>query len=159
TLPEDSRIHERRSCRCDICVEGQGTRFILPWATDANSEFRRRTNVPAFDVSAISPLVTAMEQTVPTAMLFLRKIRTVYIRKNSVEVRAIRREDDGNDTLIGDGRNVETWYVLRGDFNAKAEGLRLQYPSRLNKSADVAIAVPYDHGLEGRLCAYLPTEE
>jgi Domain of unknown function (DUF3883) len=157
TRPEAERI--RVHTRCPVCDGEAGTSFILPWARDPNSEFRRRTNTPPVDADAPAELGQVLDRVVPTAMLFLRRIRSVELLRNSEPHKELVREDDGEDTLISDGQTERLWRVLSGDFGSEAEELRLRYPGKLEKTSEVAVAVPFSTDLEGLLCAYLPTEE
>lgn len=157
TLPEESRIRVCESC--DVCGDETGTRFVLPWATDPKSEFRVHAKVPHVDQGIIESLTRALLDTIPTAMLFLKKIRKVEILHDSVSIRTFDRVDDGNDVLIGDGQTLSVWRLLTGDFHADARSLQAKYPDKIDKSAEVQIAVPRDQELEGQFCAYLPTEE
>src|SRR5207247_11001320 len=73
TQPEADRIRVHR--RCQVCEGEMGTRFILPWARDPNSEFRQRTTAPAVDDATPKELSEVLDRVVPTAMLFLSHIR------------------------------------------------------------------------------------
>jgi len=152
---ERIRVHHQ----CPVCEGEAGTRFILPWARDPNSEFRRLTNTPSVGEGAPAELAEVLERVVPTGILFLRKIRQVVLLRNS-EVRTdVVREDEGEDTLISDGRSEQIWRVISGDFDGDANEMRLRYPSKLEKSSEIALAIPFGNEIEGLLCAYLPTEE
>jgi hypothetical protein len=157
TQEEANRIREHG--RCQVCDGETGTRFILPWARDPNSEFRRRTNAPAIDDRAPAELAEVLDRVVPTAMLFLRRIRSVNLLVNSKSRRELMRVDDREDTLISDGQVEQLWRVVPGDFESEADELRLRYPGKIEKSSEVSVAIPYGIDLEGLLCAYLPTDE
>lgn len=55
TQPEEERIRVHR--RCPVCDGETGTRFILPWARDPNSDFRQRTNATPVDGNDEAELV------------------------------------------------------------------------------------------------------
>ena len=157
TLAEDSRIHVCDSC--DACRSETGTRFILPWATDPRSDFRVRAKVPAVDQVTIQALLASLLDLVPTAMLFLKKIRTVEVVRDSRSIREFHRLDDGGDVLIDDGQTAHIWRILNGEFDEDADTLLARYPEKIEKVPSLTVAIPYDQELPGRLCAYLPTEE
>ncbi|MFI5386234.1 MAG: DUF3883 domain-containing protein [Fimbriimonadales bacterium] len=157
TQAEGERIRVHR--RCAVCEGETGTRFILPWARNPASEFRRRTNAPPVGELGPDELAAVLERVVPTAMLFLRRIRHVDLRRNSRPLRDVVREDDADDILISDGPDVRVWRLISGDFTSDAKELRTRYPSKLEKSSEVALAVPHGGEVDGLLCAYLPTEE
>jgi hypothetical protein len=157
TQPEEERI--RVHARCSTCHGETGTRFILPWARDPNSDFRQRTNAPPVDGNDEVELAEVLDRVLPTAMLFLRHIRRVVLLKDSQLRKDVVREDDGEDTLVSDGETDQLWRILSGDFGPEANELRLRYPAKLEKSSDVAVAVPFGVDLDGLLCAYLPTDE
>lgn len=157
TLPEGQRISECRSCA--VCNGETGTRFVLPWATDPRSTFRIKAKLPPIDAAAIGRIRDALLDTVPTAMLFLKKIRSVEINGSSATLAKFERVDDGADILIANGPTTHAWRILRGDFDREAEALRARYPTMQEKLTGIAIAVARDQDSPGRLCAYLPTEQ
>jgi Domain of unknown function (DUF3883) len=157
TLAEQDRIRVHTSC--EVCQGQGGTRFILPWATNPNSAFRRLTGSQAVQPEWPAEFFRVLEEVVPTATLFLRKIRRIDLLADGELRRSIRRQDDGDDMLITDGRQDRLWRILRGDFEGHAQALRSESPESVQKSAAVSIALPLEEDVAGVLCAYLPTEE
>jgi len=153
--PETSRIIETAT------PDAQGTTFILPWARDPESEFRRRTGSAAVGPDEPQRLLDILANYLPTAMLFLRHVRQVEVARDGQTWFRYRREDADDICEITGGSQPNLWLMLRGDFDQDAAALRSKYPGKIEdrRRAEVTIAIPLDCDADGLLCAYLPTDE
>ena len=162
TQPANDRIGE-----CSGCVKCHathpGTRFILPWALDPDSDIRQRLN--AAPATKDSPLhfLAELERSLPTAMLFLKNLNQVEICQNGKLLRCLERERNGNLVLLTDGKpaNDRVWHLFHGNFSNEAAALRQKFPKLIEtkRSADVVLAVPVVPLESGLLCATLPTQQ
>ena len=153
--PEKSRIIETSA------PDVRGTTFILPWARDPESEFRRRTGSAAIGPDDPQRLLDVLADDLPTAMLFLRHVREVEVARDGQVCFRYRREDADDVCEITGGDLPSLWLMLRGDFDQDAAALRAKYPGKIEdrRRAGVTIAIPMDSEADGLLCAYLPTDE
>jgi hypothetical protein len=155
--PEHERIRECLGCPRD---KWAGTTFILPWARDANSEFRRRTRTPPVSPHAPGQLLAVLFDKIPTAMLFLRHVRCVELCRNGERVDLFSRENAGELCAITGTGSRREWLMLSGEF---AEEARTFFASNATlddrRRSSVSLAIPLDEDVHGLLCAYLPTDE
>lgn len=161
--PEDQRIEV---CdRCDKCKASDlpGTRFILPWAINPNSPMRQGLQAEAVLPEASEKFVEEIERTLHIAMLFLKRIKNIQIKKNGHLRHSFEREKDKDSLILSDGDTVKdrVWRIIEGDFSEIAENLRAEYPNNIEekKSSRVTIAIPNDDQPSGLICAYLPTQQ
>ena len=153
--PEASRIIENPA------PDATGTTFILPWARDPNSMFRQQTTSAAIGPDDPQQLFDVLLATLPTAMLFLRHVREVELQQHGQTACRYRREDADDICEITGGDQPRQWLMLPGDFARDAAALRREFPGKIEdrRRADVSVAIPLDAGVDGVLCAYLPTDE
>ncbi|HAB19922.1 MAG TPA: hypothetical protein DCE44_26260, partial [Verrucomicrobiales bacterium] len=163
TQQAGQRITQCPGCPACLASGLPATRFILPWASDPASKLR--TSLRAEPTTANSPanLLAELERSLPTAMLFLKKLAKVEIRQDEKLRRRLERVTH-EDTVIladGDSANDRVWHLVRGDFSAKATELRHLHPNRIEqkRSAEVVIAIPESALDSGLLCATLPTQQ
>ena len=161
---DETKTEDRRIDVCGGCplCEGSptGTRFVLPWAIEADSQFRLAVSAPAVDADDSERLLQELVEVVPTAALFLRSLRTIELRRAGATRRRVVRDAVDEDVLLEVDGEVAAWRILRGDFNDLASDLRAKHPRiEPNRSSDIAIAIPYEGDVDGRLCAFLPTRE
>src|SRR5271166_567617 len=153
--PEASRIIENPA------PGAQGTTFILPWARDPESLFRRRTGSAAIGADDPQRLFDVLVADLPTAMLFLRHVREVEVLRDGQTARCYRREDADDICEIAGGDEPCLWLMLRGDFAEDAAALRGRFPGKIEdrRRTEVTVAIPLEADVDGLLCAYLPTDE
>ena len=149
---------------CPVCQSGSlpRTRFVLPWAFDSDSILRGRLRVAEVETVAPSFLLDELERVLAGAMLFLKRLKTLSLRKNGDLIRKYERIDEGQDTILSDGdpANDTIWHLLTGSFSAEAEALRSAHPGRIEpkRRADVTLAIDASLASRGLLWACLPTE-
>ncbi len=160
---ENKRIE--RCLGCEKCKNRQlpGTRFIFPWAKDANSVLRKKLRANAVTESDIETLFNELVQTLPPAMLFLKRLKKIELKRNGKLHRVFERERD-RDTLIltrGSSDEDQIWYIFQGDFEEDAERLKARYQGRIESKrlSQVTIAIPQENTYNGLFCAFLPTEQ
>ena len=167
TLHDDRAEGERiEACRgCDNCrgPDLPGTRFILPFARDEQSVLRQALKAEPVPQNVTERLLGELKRCLPVAMIFLKNLRKIEIRRDGHQPLTFERVIEGNTLLISQGDNVEdqVWHLLRGGFEERAIELRSQNPGRIEekRSAEVAVALPNAEWTAGLLCACLPTEE
>lgn len=153
--PEERRIEES-------IIEDEGlTRFRLPWAMDPDSPVRRALRIEAVSPEDIERFTKEISEVLPDTMLFLRKLERIELCCNGKRMKLIQRLVDRNQIIIQDGTNVRLWYLLSGHFVEEEKHLRAEFGARIEpkRSSEVKVAIP-EPGVEveGRLCAYLPTQ-
>lgn len=166
TLHEDRPEQERIEV-CGGCTSCQppglpGTRFILPWAFDADTTLRRELRAEAAPGDVHTRMHEELQHSAPVAMLFLKRLTRVEIKRNGAHTRALETVRESNHLILSDGdpKNDQMWRVLSGDFSPEANKLRAKHTTRIEpkRTAKVSLAIPTDHPRPGLLCACLPTE-
>lgn len=152
--PEDQRIEELGSST-------SGTVFKLPWAFK-ESQVREKLKVPTVNRDSIDSFVNEVKNALPRAILFLKKLDTIELRRSGELVSCAKRSvEDGNITVEYDGVSKH-WRVMEGRFTNEASRLRDRFPTIDNNREDhVRLAIPrenLDDG-DGVLFATLPTEQ
>ena len=154
TADENNRISED-----PVDPPHEGTRIILPWARDPNSEFRRKASLAPVPEAIKDKLIETLDEVLAPAMLFLRNLKRIELSLDGDVVRVVTREVDGDKVSIDDGGYTQRWRILQGNFEDAAERLRAQHGSLIEaaRKPNVAVAIPIGFGADGRLYATLPT--
>jgi hypothetical protein len=159
-MDEDARIKQRPAP-----ADHSGTTFILPWARET-SDFRTVIRQEAVTDADIAGFLTELEEAIPRAMLFLKKLKILEINgeiKPIIFRRTIPREAGSDRIVIKSSAGSRwTWQTLQGDFADRANELKKQYPNQIEaeRSDKVTMAFPLDDASDaGVLHASLPTEE
>lgn len=160
--PGDKRITQCPGCeRCRS--QTAGTRFYLPWASDPKSLLRTQLRAEPTTPETPGQFLAEVERSLPTAMLFLKNLEHVEIRRNGKSYRKLERTAAGDTILLNDGgsNGDRVWHVVRGDFLTEAETLKAVHNGRIEpkRSAQVLIAIPESPMASGFLCATLPTQQ
>ncbi len=163
TAAPDKRIAQCGGCSRCLPVDLPGTRFYLPWALDAHSSMRQGLRAEPVTRDTPVALLAELETALSTAMLFLKSIDTVHIKRNGNLIRHLERVKQGNTLVLslGDGSPDVIWHLLRGGFAARADEIRTQHPTRIEpkRSSGILIAIPAGELQSGLLCATLPTQQ
>ncbi|WP_322510887.1 hypothetical protein, partial [Chloroflexus sp.] len=156
--PEQQRIEV-----VPVSEHFEGTRFVLPWAIDPNTRLRQRLRTPTLSIpEAADAFTAALACNLPDAILFLKHVECIELRRRGELVKQIQRSSDGDQVVVQDGDSLHLWYILRGSFDTEAQRLRGQYPHQIEqkRTAFVTVAIPEDISKRrGRFCACLPTEQ
>lgn len=158
-LPEDHRILVCQGCHEDDVA---GTRFLLPWARDAESVLRRAIRGPVITDASIGQIEREVGAALPTGVLFLRKLRSIELRREGTALHQIERLTDHDRVLVSDGEALQEWMLLTGDFATDAERIRSAAPEgriEPKRSSTVTLAVPRDGEVSGVVAQGLPTQQ
>lgn len=158
---EDKRIKVCNGCPKCNTQNLPGTRFILPWAYD-ESILRNELQVETVTKDAPQKFLAELENSLPSAMLFLKRIQRIDVLDNGKKIHSFERYPEENSVIITDGdpKNDRIWHIFSGDFSKKADELKNDHEGRIEKKRKpkIDIAIP-DHEIKsGFLCACLPTE-
>ena len=140
-------------------TEDKGTVFRLPWAFD-DSRVRRALKVQTVDRNAIQSFVDDLKESLPQALLFLKKIAIIDLYQNGKRLIRVERSSENSTRVISLNGKQRRYRIIEGDFKSEAMVLRERYPSiEKNRSCVVQIAVPDSTVDDGLLFATLPTEQ
>lgn len=160
---EDQRIEVCPGCPKCSAPDSPGTRFILPWAKNPDSTLRKALQAEAVSLDSPRLMIEDLQQTLPVAMLFLKRLRAIETRCDGRLLRRFERLDYENSLILSDGepKNDRVWHVVRGNFSEEAGKLRQKHLDRIEpkRSSLVTIAIPATAEESGLLCACLPTEQ
>ena len=104
-----------------------GTRFLLPWAIDPDTPLRRELRAAAVRQDEIEQLADNLTAVLPKALLFLRKISHIEVRRNGKTLRSVRRTQEGNRLVLNDGNQSLRWYLFDCAFAEEAAALRAKF--------------------------------
>ena len=141
-----------------------GTRFIFPWAFDPNTILRQQPGFEPVTRERIEGLIETLRKALPSAMLFLKKIKKIQLKVDGMLVNQIERIKEEAEILIQDDQKdgQTLWNIFEGNFNDLAEDLRRDSSGKIEqgRSAWVTLAIP-DRGVRARFFyhATLPTTD
>ena len=138
----------------------KGTIFRLPWARK-ESELRDALNAPTVDKQYIDAFVEELRGSLPRAVLFLKKLERVELRRGGKLVSVVRRMASDNTIQIDQDGDAQNWRILEADFSVEAMRLKDRYKASIDRgrSHHVRVAVPFSLIEDGLLFATLPTEQ
>ncbi len=159
---EDQRIEVCPGCERCSKADLPGTRFIFPWVRDSNSILRQNLRADAVAADGPDKLLEELTKSIPVAMLFLKRLRSVETKLNGATVQRMERIDEDDSILLTDGhsRSDTVWHVLHASFAEAALDLRAKHPTRIEakRTSQVRVAIPDRPLATGLLCACLPSE-
>lgn len=130
---EETRRIEARS------VEGatfEGTRFIFPWALDEMSPLRQRLRTQAVRMPDIADaFIDVLSKALPDAILFLKHVRRIELRRNGTVAATVQRVDNGDQVVVQNSEELRLWRTLSGSFDREADRLKKNTLDRSNRSA------------------------
>ncbi len=151
--PEDRRITEYPVRRT------KGTLFRLPWAF-TDSEVRQKLRVPPVERSSLDSFTSELKDTLPQAILFLKSLEYMELRRNGHVRTTVRRLAESGQILIEHDGESTVWLVLQGRFGKEASDLKERYQViERNRKDTVEIAIPDSPLHTDLLFATLPTEQ
>jgi hypothetical protein len=162
---DESQPGDRRIAQCGGCErcsdQNTGTQFYLPWASEPDTVLRKRLRAEPTTAETPGIFVEELERCLPPAMLFLKKLDRVEIRRNGDVIRTLERTLDGDTLHLSHGSEVQVWHLLRGDFSGQAEILKSKHGTRIEakRSGNICLAIPQKGLTNGLLCATLPTQQ
>lgn len=156
-----ANVHDCAGCTYDHDLAG--TTFVLPWARDPDSAMRVGLGVEIPPQDIAQELLDVAGDCIPDAMVFLRRLRRIEVRRDGIAQFKCARSDADKWTVIDDGLAEHSFHILKGEFEAAAKALRAGHPSLLGmdvREASVTIAIPMDRDeLRLPIHAVLPTQE
>ena len=155
--PEDKRIEQRED---PAITKDSGTVFRLPWAFEKSS-VRESLKAPIVDTAYIDSLVDELAESLPIAILFLKKLERIELLLNGETVGVATRRISGNTIQVDWDGDVRCWRILETNFSDDALALKARYGSSVDqgRSDRVRVAVPDFLIDDGLLFATLPTEQ
>ena len=154
---ENQRIQELED---PSITEDKGTVIKLPWAFE-DSEVRSKLKVSPVKRGSIDSLLVELKESLPKAILFLKKLDTIELRRNGKPVSRVEKPMvEGSERLIECDGSSRVWRVLQGSFDDSAPGLRRRFASQIenSRSCHVRVAIPDSPLCSGLLYATLPTK-
>jgi hypothetical protein len=137
----------------------KGTRFVLPWAREA-TEFRRRFGVEPVPTSIEKDVLDGLAEACGPALLFLKRVKHIEVRKSGSVVALFERLDRDGATVLRSNGEEARFILLTGDVEGADPEfetyLRETHPRR--RTVRVGIPIGGASG-PGRLYATLPTSE
>jgi Domain of unknown function (DUF3883) len=153
--PEDKRIEYEQIAPTD------NTTFRFPWAFEPGSPVRE-----ALDLEALSPddpprFADDLQDLLPVAALFLRKVDDLVVKRNGRSKVAVARVKTDDEAVLQVNGTTSAWRLLHGSFEHEAEGLRARVGPRIpdKYQANVSIAVRESADEHGLIYAWLPTQQ
>ena len=160
--PENSRIKICPGCEDCRAVDLPGTKFILPWAFDPKTVLREKLRVGAVAEDDPDRLFEELRNSIPLAMLFLKNLEKIEIKRNGDPKVGFKRQFMDNTLTISctDTSDDQIWHLVSGDFKEKAGELIEDYPNLIEATrlSKVDIAFPLNLKQPGMLYACLPSE-
>ena len=155
--PEERRIEQRIDP--SITVE-RGTVFRLPWAFEESS-VRKALKAPTVGTAYIESIVDELKESLPIAILFLKKLERIELLRNGEPVGLVTRRISDNTIRVDRDGDARCWRVLESNFSDQAMMLKDQYRGSIDRerSDRVRVAVPDSLIADGLLFATLPTEQ
>ncbi len=155
--PEDSRIEQRPDSSITV---GNGTVFRFPWALE-DSNVRRALKAPTVSTAYIESFVDELEESLPIAILFLKKLERIELLHNGEFVGVVTRKVNDDTIEVFQDGDVRCWRVLEASFSDEAMKLKARYSGSIDRhrSDRVRVAVPDSLGDDGLLFATLPTDQ
>lgn len=164
--PEAERVLVCNKNGCTACGREDlpGTRFLLPWARNPESELRLALGAGAVQPNAPELFLEELTASVPTTLLFLRRLRKIEVLRNGRLELRIECEPDPEQglLLLQDSRGgLEEWILVDGGFSEEASRLRDLYGARIEpkRRHDVRLAIRRVPEERGVFCAFLPTRQ
>ena len=136
----------------------EGTVFRLPWAFE-DSQVRRELKVPPVDRESIDLFADELKDSLPKAIMFLKKLDTIELRRNGKSVRRVTRVAEGNDILVDCDGVSQVWRIIQGHFSREASQLKSCGYIEDNRSDHVQVAIQDSFLDDGLLFATLPTNQ
>ena len=155
--PEGRRIEEW----LDPSITGdKGTVFRLPWAFE-ESTVRTALKAPTVDAGYIDSFVDEFSASLPKALLFLKKLERIELRRNGELVSVVTRKSSDDTVQIDHDGDIRSWRVFQEYFSEEALALKVRYKGSFDKDRSnlVRVAVPDSLMVDGLLFATLPTEQ
>ena len=112
------------------------------------------------DSAYVESFVEELGQSLPRAIIFLKKLERIDLLRNGNLVTCVTREVSGDDLLVSYGDEIQLWRIFEDDFGVDAARLRTRFKSAIDdsRSSLIRIAIPDTIIDDGLLFATLPAE-
>ena len=122
---------------------------------------RKALKAPAVETTFIESLVDELKDSLPIAILFLKKLERIELLRNGERVGVFTRRVSGNTIQVDQDGDIRCWHVLETNFSDDAMKLKARYRDSIDqgRSDRVRVAVPDSILNDGLLFATLPTEQ
>ena len=113
TLRPEELEHQRiEQYRDPSITKDKGTVFRLPWAFE-KSEVREKLGVPQVGRNDIDSFVEELRDSLPKAILFLKKLDTIKLLHNRESVMYVKRVYCGSTTRVYVDGASQNWRIMR----------------------------------------------
>ena len=155
--PEDKRVMVWND---PMFTRDKGTLFKLPWAFH-QSKMREALKVDTIDAAYIDSFVEKVREAIPHAVLFLKQVRKIELRRNGVSVRQVTKTVEGDHTVVRCDGNEQRWRIFEGNFRPAAQQLKARQSNAIdpNRLSVVRVSVLGSGAVNGLLFATLPTQQ
>ena len=155
--PDNERIAEWDD---PSTTRDSGTVFRLPWAF-RDSTVRQELKARTVDAAYVESFVDELRESLPRAILFLKKLERIELLRNGESVSVVTRKTDGDTVWIDHDGHVNCWRILKEHFSQEAQYLKDRFRGSIDedRSSLVRVAIPETLMVEGLLFATLPTEQ
>ena len=153
--PESRRIEMWKD---ESITADKGTLFWLPWAFQP-STVRRELSSPPINAESLESFTEELKESLPNAILFLKNLKEIALRRNGELVTQVVRRVEGHTTHVDCDGNASQWRIFEGSFVDEAQELIGQFGEYIeeNRSSYVKVAIADSEKIDGRLYATLPT--
>ncbi len=136
----------------------KGTRFVLPWAFEPQSDVRSALSKEAVRLEEMGQFQVEISKALSMAALFLKHLTELVLKRSGKTILKIVRQESSNAILIEENGQSRMWTVFKGDFSEDESRLRDAFPQiKPKRHSNIWLALP-DSGVEnGHLYAVLPS--
>ena len=140
-------------------IETTGTKFVLPWALDADSAARQALGAAALSPEEIATFPTRIVAAVRKAALFLTQLTTLEVAYNGQSILTLERLLADEQLELNDGRETVIWHLYQADFTKSAATLQSQHPQiQAARASGVTVAICDSAQADQVLYATLPSD-
>ena len=145
----------------------KGTSLFLPWALNRDSNARRRfTSAPVIKMANYNQIASEFGRAAMNSVLFLSTLKQVEVFRNGNKLHTVAVNDLNpfvREVVLGPRTLRIKWFLLRNPDCSSLKEIEVQDPiianQRRRRSIDIAIHISGLAETEGRLYAFLPTQE
>ena len=155
--PVDKRIEQWKNPSISV---DRGTVFKLPWAFE-ESGVRKALKAPTVGAAYIKSFVDELKDSLPIAILFLKKLQRIELLRNGEPICVVTRRIRDDTIQVDLDGDVRCWRVLEANFFDEAMMLKAQCRDSIDQGCSdrVRVAIPDSLIEDGLLFATLPTEQ
>jgi len=140
---------------------GPGTRFVLPWAYDSDTQVRKGLRQAAVPHDAPAAFTAELQRIIPTAILFLRHLHRIIVKRNGTPILQVHRTHNDGQFIIRTEAGTQSWWRFYGEFGTEAMILRVQHRGRIEEKRTPKVTLAFPTAVTnqtGVFCATLPTQ-